>query len=226
MLVCTNITMHPWFLLTFQTYRENGTPVKQNQKPFAIELMVLSKSDKNAQSAITSSGSTMTGLRDIDRKILFELLRNSKISDRQLGKRLGVSQATVTRRRKMLEKDVIDSYTLVPRWDKIGYDILAINFVKVKPTIASGNEYQAVRDRGLKWLMSQSNIIMTASCRGMGMDAFNISIHKSYSDYDEWFTSFRQTMGDLADEMQSVLVNLKGKEVLKPLNFKYLAESK
>ena len=125
----------------------------------------------------------------------------------------------------MLEKTAIDNYTLVPKWDKIGYEILALNFVKIKLAIATDEKYQAVRERGMKWLMQQPNIIMGGASRGMGMDAFNISLHKSYAEYDEWFRRFRMEMGDLVDDIQSVIVNLHGKEVLKPLHLKYLAEA-
>lgn len=168
----------------------------------------------------------MKRTKNIDYKIISELLKNSKVSDRELGKKLGVSQPTISRRRAFLERELFDGYTIVPRWDKLGYEILAVNFVKIKQEIATQREYETSRERGAKWLMSQPNIIMTAASRGMGMDAFNISIHKSYSEYDEWFRNFRSTWGDLADEFQSVLVNLRGKEVIKPLHFKYVSEVK
>lgn len=162
--------------------------------------------------------------KEIDYKIISELLKNSKLSDRALAHKLGVSQPTVSRRRVMLEETVIDNYTLVPKWDKIGYEILAVNFVKIKLAIATDEKYQAVRERGMKWLMKQPNIIMAGASRGMGMDAFNISLHKSYADYDQWFRNFRGEWGDLVDDIQSVLVNLRGEEVIKPLNFKYISE--
>lgn len=167
----------------------------------------------------------MKRTKNIDSRIISELMRNSKLSDRQLAKKLGVSQPTITRRRKMLENELIENYTLVPKWSKLGYEILAINFVKIKQTVATEEKYQAVRERGLKWLMKQPNIIMTAASRGMGMDAFNISLHKTYSEYDQWFRSFRGEWGELVDDIQSVLVNLRGDEVIKPLNFKYLSEA-
>lgn len=162
--------------------------------------------------------------KDIDYKIISELLKNSKLSDRSLAKKLGVSQPTASRRRMMLEKTVIDNYTLVPKWDKIGYEILAITFVKIKMAIATDEKYKAVRERGMKWLMKQPNIIMAAASRGMGMDVSNISLHKSYAEYDQWFRNFRGEWGDLVDDIQSVLVNLRGEEVIKPLNFKYMSE--
>ena len=46
----------------------------------------------------------MKDLKPIDYKILFELMKDSHRSDRQLAKALGVSQPTVTRRRAMLRR--------------------------------------------------------------------------------------------------------------------------
>jgi len=166
----------------------------------------------------------MKRTKDIDYKIISALLKNSRTSDRELGKKIGASQPTISRRRALLEKELLDGYTIVPKWDKLGYEILALTFVKIKPEVATEERYMASRERGLKWLLNQPNIIMVASSRGMVMDAFNISVHKSYSDYDDWFTNFRLTWGDLVDDFQSVLVNLHGKEIIKPLHFKYLSE--
>ena len=168
----------------------------------------------------------MKRTKDIDYRIISELLKNSKVSDRELGKKLGVSQPTISRRRALLERELFDGYTIVPKWDKLGYEILAVNFVKIKSEVATEERYKTSRERGVKWLMNQPNIIMTTASKGMGMDAFNISLHRSYSDYDEWFRNFRLEWGDLVDDIQSVLVNLRGKEVVKPLHFKYLSEAK
>jgi len=53
-----------------------------------------------------------------------------------------------------------------------------------------------------------------------------MSFHKSYSDYDEFMRNYKLELGDFIDDVQSVLVNLGGKELIKPLNLKYLAEAK
>ena len=67
----------------------------------------------------------MERLKDLDFKILFELMRNSKRSDRELAREIGVSQPTVTRRRIKLEKNVIEGYTAIPNWKNIGFKIMA-----------------------------------------------------------------------------------------------------
>ena len=168
----------------------------------------------------------MKSLRPLDFKILFELMKNAKVSDRKMAKILGVSQATVSRRRAFLEKELIEGYTIIPRWGKLGYELFAITFVKIKTGIATKEKYLDSRKRGIEWLNSQPNIIMSGGCRGMGTDSFNLSFHKSYADYDEFMHNLRLEMGDLIEDIQSVLVNLSGTELLKPLHLKYLTKAK
>jgi DNA-binding Lrp family transcriptional regulator len=167
----------------------------------------------------------MENPKAVDYRILRELIKNSRRSDRQLAKVLGISQPTVTRRRALVEKIMIEGYTAVPKWKNLGYEIFAITFVKIKAEIASRKEYEATRSRGLQWLMDHHNIIMGGGCRGIGVDSFMISIHKSYSDYDDFLKDYRLELGDFIDNAQSVLINLAGKELLKPLDFRYMAES-
>ena len=72
----------------------------------------------------------MKELKPIDYKILFELMKDSHRSDRQLAKSLGVSQPTVTRRRAMLEENFIEGYTVIPKFGQIGFEIAAFTFLK------------------------------------------------------------------------------------------------
>ena len=166
----------------------------------------------------------MRQLKELDYKILYALMKNAKKSDRQIAKALGISQPTVSRRRAFLEKEVIEGYTVIPKWEKLGYKIFAMTFVKIKPVVGTKEEYADSRKRGTEWLMSQPYIVMSGGCRGMGVDAFNLSFHKSYSDYDDFMRNLRLEMGDLIEDVKSVLVNLTGKELLKPPHLKYLTQ--
>lgn len=166
----------------------------------------------------------MSKLKKIDYEILFELMKDARRSDRELAKVLGTSQPTVTRKRNYLERELIEGYTTIPKWEKLGYKIFAMTFFKIVATVASKERYEATRKTGLQWLMGQPNVIMAGACRGIGMGAFSLSFHKSYSDYDEWMRNLGRELGDFIEDIQSVLVNLAGKELLKPLSVKYLAE--
>ena len=72
----------------------------------------------------------MKNLTALDFKILFELIKNSRRSDRQLAKILNVSQPTITRRRTIIEKNGILEYTAIPDLKKLGFEILAFTFGK------------------------------------------------------------------------------------------------
>jgi DNA-binding Lrp family transcriptional regulator len=168
----------------------------------------------------------MKELKPLDYRLLYELIMNSRRSDRQLAKTLKISQPTVSRRRVELERNIIDDYTAIPKWKKLGYEIFAITLFKIKAEIASEKRHDDTRERGLDWLMSQPNIIMAGGCRGSGFDSFMISIHRSYSDYDDFMKNHRLELGDTIDSVQSILVNLYGEEVLKPLSLKYLTRAK
>jgi DNA-binding Lrp family transcriptional regulator len=161
----------------------------------------------------------------LDRLILFELMKNSRRSDRELAKILRVSQPTVTRRRDSLEKNgIIETYTLIPNWKKLGYELCVITLVKIRTDRAVEERYREVRNRGTEWLIKQPNVLMAGGCRGMGVESFMISFHKTYSEYDELMGNIRLKLGDLLELVQSIIVNLAGNELLKPLNPAYIAE--
>lgn len=163
-------------------------------------------------------------MKSVDFQILCELMKNSRQSDRQLAKKIGISQPTITRRRAMLEKEVIAEYTIIPVWEKLGYEIFAITLIKIRQHIGSEEKYNNTRMKGLNWLKKQPNVIMAGGCRGMGVDSFMISLHKSYKDYDDFMRKHRLELGEFCEDIQCVLVNLAGKEIVKPLQLKCLAE--
>ena len=92
--------------------------------------------------------------------------------------------------------------------------------------IFTSKEYADIRKQGLEWLNKQPNIIMGGACEGMGMNSFIISLHKNYSDHSEFMLKLRLQMGNFIDDLQTILVNLRGTGRLKPLHLKYLTEAK
>jgi len=168
----------------------------------------------------------MKELKPLDYELLFELMKNSRRSDRTLAKVLKSSQPTITRKRAKLEKELIEGYTAIPKWKELGYEIFAVTLIKSKTVLATKEKYEIVRKKGIEWLMNQANVIMAGGCRGASVNAFMISVHKNYSDYDDFMYKYRLELGETAEDVKTVLVNLAGRELLKPLHFKYLAKAK
>jgi DNA-binding Lrp family transcriptional regulator len=64
--------------------------------------------------------------------ILNVLLDNARLSYRQIAQKIGVSVATVMHRVQELEKDkIIQKYSAVPDYEKLGYDITVLIEVQV-----------------------------------------------------------------------------------------------
>jgi DNA-binding Lrp family transcriptional regulator len=169
----------------------------------------------------------LSGVVDVKKKamkLILELLKDSKRSDRELANVLGVSQPTVSRTRNRLVKEgFIQDFTIIPDFPKIGYKILAIRLVQTTHVSAS-KEYGKVCKKVLDWLAKQPNIIMGGACEGMGKNSFIISLHKNYSDQTEFMAKLRRDIGEFIHEVHSVLVNLEGRHRLKPFSLKYLVE--
>jgi DNA-binding Lrp family transcriptional regulator len=65
-------------------------------------------------------------LKDVELRLISELMKNSRRSDRGLAKIIGVSQPTITRTRVKLEKSgVIREYTMIPDFSVLGFEIMA-----------------------------------------------------------------------------------------------------
>ncbi len=154
-------------------------------------------------------------------KLLKELLRNSRRSDRELAKAIDASQPTVTRNRRILAK-YIRSYTIVPEFSKIGYEILAITFAKAK--ICSKKEAEEKVERARKWTAQHSSIIFACDGEGLGKDTVIVSLHKDYSKYANFMREYSVNFADFISDVQSFVTSLKTGMITKPFDLKYLAD--
>jgi len=151
------------------------------------------------------------------KKLLAELLKNSKRSDREISKLLGVSQPTITRMRSRLVKEgMIKEFTVIPDLPKMGFEILAINCFRsrVKKELA---------DKAREVTMANPNIIFSARCQGEGKNGIIISLHKNYTDYSKFITNIISERGDDIEEHETFLISLND-FIAKPFSLKYITE--
>jgi len=158
--------------------------------------------------------------KELPKKLIIELLRNSKASDRNLAKKLGVSQPTLTRARRSLEREkLIRSYTIIPDWRKLGFEILALTFVKMDPKVMSEELIGKVKEYASRF----SNSFFASTGEGLGMTGVIMSLHKDYRDYSRKLALFRQDWGQYMLDIQS-FVTVTDEGVIKELSFKYINE--
>ncbi len=161
-------------------------------------------------------------IRDIELRVLSQLMKNARISDRELAKRIGVSQPTVSRIRSRLEKEgYITGYTVLPNLRKLGYGILATTFVKFKEEGLSGEEADKLRKRAEQRFMDESfapNVAMFERGMGLGYTGMIVSYHENYTSYSEFMRMLKQ-YPVLSPDIKSFLLDLNDKVHYRSLSF-------
>jgi len=148
--------------------------------------------------------------------ILYELMKNSKRSDREIAKAVKVSQPTITRMRRNLEKSgYIREYTVIPELEKIGFEIVALNFLSANLTSEQMKEIQ-------DWLLKNSKILFTTFGEGLGgKTLLLVSVHKNFTDFSAFSRELKGLFGLKVSSAESFLFSLK-KDFVKHFSFKNL----
>ncbi len=124
-----------------------------------------------------------TELTTIEIKVLAELMKNSRRSDRQIARAIGVSQPTVSRIISRLEKKgAIKEYTVIPDFRMLGYNILGMSRLNVSE--ASKPELNNVRMNALQMEKDNPNAFLMAlnGLAGNKNRVFMV-LYQTYSDY-------------------------------------------
>lgn len=165
-------------------------------------------------------------LKDVERKMLSELIKNSRRSDRELAKAIGISQPTATRIRTKLEKEgYIKEYTAIPNLSKTGFGLLALTFLKldVKHTLHTKETGDFKRVHYEAVSKTPSALMFIKRGMGLGYDAVIMSLHQDYPSCDKFRTFLRQNMMERIISMDTFLVNLEEEQNSLPFSFSLLA---
>ncbi|MFQ6065201.1 MAG: winged helix-turn-helix transcriptional regulator [Candidatus Bathyarchaeia archaeon] len=156
--------------------------------------------------------------KELPQQLLRELLKNSRRSDRELAKVLKVSQPTITRTRHRLEKDgLIEDYTIIPNFRSMGFELLTINFAKLKPGILLSE----IKDRANEYIAKFPNTLFASGGAGMGMNAVSISLFRNFTEYQERVNLFRTEWKEIIADLQSFIVPI-GEEEFKRFSLAHL----
>ena len=165
-------------------------------------------------------------LKERELKILSQLMKNSRQSDREVAHKLKVSQPTVSRTRAKLEKQgYIKEYTMIPDFSKLGYKIMALTF-GLSRTL-SEEEAEGVTKNLLDHIKDERfGLVMLRRGLGLGFDGVIITYHKDYASHQRFLRWLRQTFPkDLLDveKLASFLIDLDDKVTHLPFTLSLLA---
>jgi DNA-binding Lrp family transcriptional regulator len=125
-------------------------------------------------------------LKNIEVRIIAELMRNSRRSDRELAKIVGVSQPTVSRVIKRLEREgLIKEYTMIPDFKRLGYELMGVTFIGREETMKKEESVElrkAVEELEEKTPYAS---LMAVNGIGLGKGTMFITLYRNYARYAE-----------------------------------------
>jgi DNA-binding transcriptional ArsR family regulator len=142
-----------------------------------------------------------------------------------LAKAIGASQPTVSRLIKKFEEEgYVQEYTMIPNFRKLGYEILALSFVKFS-RMYSPEEVQTTKKAASRLFNEgPSEIFMIERGKGIGCQGVFISFHRNYSAYVEFEEWIRKTISSDISDIQTFLVNLNDHVRYRPMSFFTIAK--
>ena len=164
-------------------------------------------------------------MRDVELRLISELMKNSRRSDRHLAKAIGISQPTATRIRTKLEKGgYIKEYSMIPDFAKLGFSVMSVTFAKWDRKLTA-EEYDGVINAGrVLDKEKRTSVILVSRGIGINYDLMIISLHESYSKSQEFLNEFKQFPFSDRVSLQRFLVDLTQHPTYRSLTFSSLAE--
>ena len=158
-------------------------------------------------------------------KLISELMKNSRRSDRELAKAVGVSQPTVSRLVKRLEKDgIIKEYTMIPDFRKLGYQLLALTFVKLREPLGSEETDKARKIAKQALEESPYGIVLLERGIGLGYDGVIVGLYEDYAAYTEHRNKLREYPFLEVTDVEGFLISLDDEVHYRPLTLQALAK--
>jgi len=165
-----------------------------------------------------------TVMKEVELKLVIELLKNSHRSDRELARAIRVSQPTLSRARERLEKrGTIREYTIIPDYVQLGFALMSITFTKVRGQLSKQIMDELKKKARNTISEHPSALILGNTGIGCNADYVAIAFHKDYSEYMEFMSDIRQFPNVNIDETRSFLIDLLDKNQMQSLSFYHLA---
>ncbi len=163
-------------------------------------------------------------LKDTEVRIIVELMKNSRKSDREIAKAVGVSQPTVSRTIQRFEKEgLIEEYTIIPNFHRLGYDLMAFQFLEEQET--QRKEERAELRKAAEELEKstpQANMTVVDGV-GLGKGRVLINLYRNYGDYTKGISTVKSLPNVRTGRIESFIVDLSNELNFRVLSMKQIA---
>lgn len=149
----------------------------------------------------------MLQLTTREKQVLTELLKNCKISDQEIARRLKTSRPTIFKIRERLERQgIIKAYVPLIDFEKLGLHLQAVILYRWK-------DYSKTTDleRTIKFIKSLPEVILFIKGEGMGSKTdLIISIHEDLKDYERFIRRLKYEWRDNVENVEVFLSSIDG----------------
>lgn len=155
-------------------------------------------------------------------RVLFALMSLGGKSDRAIAKILGISNTTLSRKRRKLEQEgYVKEYTIIPDLHKIGFEVIVFSFASTTDVVAPIQSKEAQ-----ELAYKHPEILCLIEDQGLeGTNWLAISVHKNYDGYLELCKTIQQELLFLHPrphiELRTSVFHT-GKQFLKPFSLRNL----
>jgi DNA-binding Lrp family transcriptional regulator len=164
-------------------------------------------------------------LKEVEWKLVCELMKNSRRSDRDLAKALKVSQPTVTRTRTKLEKEgIVKEYTMIPDFAKLGFEIMSIEFATTKEPFSEEKLKEIRKELHQTLWKEPMSLIIGMSGSGLNADKVTVAFHEDYPTYVKHHSKVTAHPYAIPNQTQSFLIDVTDKNQYLPLTLSRLAD--
>ncbi len=157
----------------------------------------------------------------VEWRLIAELLKDCRKSDRELSKKLKVSQPTISRMRHKLENEgYINRYTITPDFRKLGFTIAALTFVRYRGglDLKKADEMRKRAEERFAEASFASNVILFERGLGFGYTGILVSFHEDYSSFTEFLKVVKQ-FTVLDTDLKTFLIDLNDNVHYRSLTF-------
>ncbi len=149
-------------------------------------------------------------LKDVEVRIIAELMKNSRRSDREIAQVIGTSQPTVTRTIKKLEEEgIIKEYTMIPDFKRLGYEMMGVVMMGLESPLSKA-QFQKIAEATSE-IEEEGFHPGLMGLNGMSSSRKNrlfVSFYRDYSDYAQEHRLVLRVPYLRPDSIESFLVDL------------------
>jgi DNA-binding Lrp family transcriptional regulator len=166
----------------------------------------------------------MKDLKNLEVRLIAELMKNSRRSDRELAKVLHVSQPTVSRTvSKLMKEGYIKEFTIIPDFKKLGFQVMSIILSNVKEKVTPESIEESRRKIRSEEKENPNALLFGYSGMGVHSDRASILLSKDYSEYIAFIKHAKEHPLVDIDLMQSFVIDLLDESHYLPLTLSQVA---